>query len=100
MSNETKAEKEIRSVLRGYPSLTIDSVREELANIYRNEPVFPGDTVSHSGAYLLSCLGWIRRWCGRDWILTARGHQARIELGDQWWQIMNYIGADGKERWM
>ena len=58
--------------------LTHANLMEELGNVARNQPLWPGDTVSHAGAAELCRLGLIKR--GGDgnnyWILTELGAQA------------------------
>lgn len=41
--------------------------RDELANVMRNEPVHPGDTISHATARALNNKGLIRRQ-GVNWV--------------------------------
>ena len=47
----------------------------ELLNVAENQPLFPGDTVSHAGAAELQKLRYIKRSAnGRgDWVLTDLG---------------------------
>jgi hypothetical protein len=57
--------------------LTHDNLMEELGNVVKNQPLWPGDTVSHAGAYELQRLGLIRR-CGEGndyWCPTQQGLQ-------------------------
>lgn len=46
---------------------------EELRNVVRNYPLFPGDTISHETARRCAAAGWIVRNFGGDWIPTAEG---------------------------
>lgn len=41
--------------------MTEREIREELTNIVQNEPVFPGDTISHATANECVRRGWARR---------------------------------------
>jgi hypothetical protein len=54
---------------------TYASLMEELGNVALHQPLWPGDTVSHAGAYELCRLGLIRRHedGGGHWVLTELG---------------------------
>ncbi len=45
---------------------------EEYQNIMENQPVFPGDTISHSNAYELERRGLIKRNEQGDWITATK----------------------------
>lgn len=45
---------------------------EEYRNIMKNQPVFPGDTISHSSAYELERRGLIKRNEKGDWITATK----------------------------
>ena len=46
---------------------------EEFENVARNQPVFPGDTISHQGANALDTAGMIERNVDGNWILSDAG---------------------------
>lgn len=46
---------------------------EELRNVVNNNPLFPGDTISHSSAKACSKARWIVRNEDGNWIPTAKG---------------------------
>lgn len=56
------------------------SLLEELENVVQNQPLWPGDTISHSGAYELARLGLIRRGGEGNtyWFPTETGIQVYI----------------------
>ncbi len=54
-------------------------ILEELKNICQNEPLWPGDTISHQGANGCIGRGWARRNDDGDIISTAKG-RARNKL--------------------
>ncbi len=49
------------------------SMREELTNVCKNYPLFPGDTISHLHSRACAKAGWIVRDVDGNWIPTARG---------------------------
>ena len=49
-------------------SNSVKHLHEELCNIIDNQPVFPGDVISHSTAYELERRGLIRRNKSGDWV--------------------------------
>lgn len=51
---------------------------DELRNIYRNGPVFPGDTISHKTAGECGRRRWARRNSDSDWVITMRGRLAYL----------------------
>ena len=46
------------------------NVREEARNIALNQPLFPGDTISHRTAKECARRGWAKRNENGDWIAT------------------------------
>lgn len=48
---------------------------EEFENIAKNQPVFPGDTISHRGAKVLTLAGLVERNNGGYHVLTEKGRQ-------------------------
>lgn len=46
---------------------------DELINVYKNQPVEPGDTISHQGAKELHQCGYIDRPNTSRWLITVRG---------------------------
>ena len=46
---------------------------EEFENVAKNEPLEPGDTISHGGAKALSMAGLILRVPDGQWILSTDG---------------------------
>lgn len=48
-------------------------VFEELGNIALNQPVFPGDTISHPTARACEDRGWVRRDGSGNLRITAAG---------------------------
>ena len=58
------------------------AVYEELANIVKNEPVFPGDTISHKTARQCVELGWASRNAQGDFVATDKGKWAHEVMQD------------------
>lgn len=50
--------------------------REELGNVVKRYPVFPGDTISHETARVCAERRWIVRQADGSWIPTAKGLRA------------------------
>ena len=48
---------------------------EEFENIAKNQPVFPGDTLSHRGAKVLTLAGLVERNNGGYHVLTEKGRE-------------------------
>jgi hypothetical protein len=48
---------------------------EELGNVVTNQPVWPGDTLSHRTANVCGERGWIKRDSKGDWIATRLGER-------------------------
>lgn len=48
---------------------------QEFENIAKNQPVFPGDTISHRGAKVLTRAGLVERNNGGYHVLTKKGEQ-------------------------
>ncbi len=46
---------------------------EELRNISRNEPMWPGETISHATANELVEMGWAERDADGSFVTTAEG---------------------------
>lgn len=46
---------------------------DELRNVYKNEPVFAGNTISHFGAKVLTNFGLLKRNQSNEHILTIKG---------------------------
>jgi len=51
------------------------SVLEELKNIKKNEPLFPGDTISHGSAEACISRGWAQRNEDGNFIITDEGRK-------------------------
>ena len=51
-------------------------IYEELSNIVLNQPLFPGDTISHRGADECVRRGWASRSNKGDFFATASGSDA------------------------
>ena len=51
-------------------------VYEELSNIVRHAPVFPGNTLSHATANECVARGWAQRDVNGDFIPTSTGKSA------------------------
>ena len=51
-------------------------VYEELANICKNRPVWPGDTISHKGAEACVSRGWAKRDAAGNFVPTEAGADA------------------------
>ena len=51
-------------------------ILEELHNIVANEPVFPGDTISHRSAGECVERGWATRDADGDFVSTDEGREA------------------------
>lgn len=54
---------------------------EELDNIRRNQPVWPGDTISHRGAVDCVRRGWAKRNENGDFVLTDEGPDVTARAG-------------------
>ena len=50
--------------------MNMKHIMEEMRNIARNQPVAPGDTLSHATAKECERRGWIRRNKDGKWIPT------------------------------
>ena len=46
---------------------------EELRNVVKNYPLFPGSTISHNTAKACAKMGWIVRQKDGNWIPTRAG---------------------------
>lgn len=55
------------------------SVIDEMRNIAENEPVFPGDTLSHATANECVYRGWADRNNDGDFVATDKGRAAMRE---------------------
>ena len=60
----------------GIGNVLVRQLFEELGNIVKNAPVFPGDTISHRTSYALEELGLIKRNVSGDWVPTDAGRIA------------------------
>ncbi|KKN81422.1 hypothetical protein LCGC14_0320350 [marine sediment metagenome] len=59
--------------------MALKHVVEELFNIYRNGPLFPGDTISHATANECVRNGWARRDDKGDFVATDAGETALLK---------------------
>jgi hypothetical protein len=62
--------------------LTHDNLMDELSNVAQNQPLWPGDTVSHAGADELCRLGLIKRSGEGNnyWVLTDDGLRTYLSM--------------------
>ena len=56
-------------------AITKKHLMEELGNIVKNAPVFPGDTISHQTANALGSSGFAQRNSEQDWVPTEDGQK-------------------------
>jgi len=56
---------------------------EELGNIVKNAPVFPGDTISHQTANALGSSGFAQRDAAQNWVPTEDGQK----LWELWYRL-------------
>ena len=70
MSERSKPHRKISAQQKSYSNLG-----QELWNIYRNQPLWPGDTLSHATANELVQKGLAERTADGYFILTEKGRQ-------------------------
>lgn len=58
------------------------SIRRELRNVSRGQPLWPGDTLSHATAKECEARGWTRRNAEGGWVLTDAGAAEALRFVD------------------
>lgn len=75
VKQETAALYQRRSIIgmKRYLAMSEKHVIEELGNIYKNQPLFPGNTISHATANECVERGWAKRNDNGDFVITLDG---------------------------